>query len=139
LLEIEVLRTWMPPEETLQSVELKLEENLASSLFIDEAQREDARRDVVLRAIDAYWNAEHRHLWAERLFDTAFLLNADGRKDQANWALATAHALETQSSVATIPFCYAFFEQALRTDPKTGEVVSRESLVPVTASGLVLP
>jgi hypothetical protein len=110
LFELELLRGWLPPDDVVRSVELRLNEVETSALYIDESQKEDRRRAIFAEAASQYWTASRRGIWAERLFDTAYLLNRAGRTEQAEWARATASAFESDRPIEAIPFCIAYME-----------------------------
>jgi hypothetical protein len=139
LLLIDVLRSWAPPEETVRALALRMEEIEVSPLYLDEAQRSDFARLTIQRAVEAFWTPERRYLWAERLFDTAYLLHEVGRRSESNWALATARAMDSGTPVELIPFCFDFFERAIEVEMQTRSALSESATKQEPSSSLILP
>lgn len=113
LMASDAMRTWMPAEDALRPLALRIDEIGVSPLYLDDAQREAGVRQVMDDAVHAYWTAARRQLVAERLFDVAWLLHGAGRADEANIALASARWLGSDRPVEGVTFCYALFEKLL--------------------------
>ncbi len=135
LIAIREMRTWLPEEEPLQHLALKIEEIQVSALYLDEAQRQKGLRSAVDDAVRDYWTRERRRRAAERLFDLGYLLNGAKRLEHAALALACALDLDSDRPVESVTFCYALFERIL-------SAVGAKGAGPVektSPGGLILP
>jgi len=140
LLDLSEVAPWIPGEEELRALSLRLDEISVSPLYLDEAQREASGRSAVVDAIRAYWTAERRWRVAGRLFELAWLLRGAGRGDQARLAAATGAAMESDAPLESVPFCYALFEKVVRflrrdrrNREETGDATRR------SPGGIILP
>lgn len=132
---------WMPEEAAVQRAALRIGEALASPLYLSGSAGEMQRREAVSaalgRAIEAYFEPALRTLWAERLSETAFLLERTARPGVARVAAATALRLAGGAPVVELPFCTELF--ARRFPPRTSTTVSEPERPATSGSGLLLP
>lgn len=134
LVELEEFKGWLPAEAALRTLAVRLDEIAASSLYLDEAQREASREAALADAVQGYWSAARRTQAAERLFDAAWLLRETGFAEPARLALGAAAALDSDRPLEAVTFCRALFEKVvgqLRSESAVGRAPA--------ASGLVLP
>lgn len=113
LFALDELKTWMPPEEVLRPLALKLDEIGASPLYLDDSAREEAVSALFARATSDFWTADRRRLYAERLFDLAWLLHQASRHEASQLCAASALALESEQPIEDVRFGYALFEKLL--------------------------
>ncbi len=127
-------RVWMPEEEALRALSLKLEEVSQSSLYIDEKQREDQAARELETAVTAHFTPPRCALWSERLFELAEALQVTGRPEASERAAATARALGRGAASASIPFCRELFEKLIEKAPP-----SATPSPATTDGGLIVP
>ncbi len=139
MLEWPELRRWMPPNEVVQSLALRVDEISVSPLYIDDAQRDQTTMAAVRSAVAAFWTNEVRELWAERVFDLAHVLDKVSRGTERDMALATAQSLATDRPIDAIGFCAALFERVLAALAAQAEPEAPKPAETVTPSGLILP
>lgn len=103
--------TWAPPEEIRSRLRAQLDTVSSSALYIDERQREEAVQAARRAFVTEFWTVERRRLWAERLFDMAWLLAGAGESEQRDLALASAHRLEGDDPLEAVGFAWALFKR----------------------------
>lgn len=86
-----------------------LPEDVARSLPTDDPTEAD-------RAVDAWWTSQRRALWAERLFDMAWLLHGADRHAERDVALACARSLEQASPASEVGFARALWARQPKAD-----------------------
>jgi hypothetical protein len=115
--EPEVAR-WIPEEEAIQRIALRVDEALASPLYLSgpagAEQREEAVANAIARGTEAYFDAAGRERWAIRLRETAFLLEKTGRPEAARMAAAAGDRLAAGAPVAEVGFCGELFARLFR-------------------------
>jgi hypothetical protein len=111
------LASWIPPEDSLRSLDLELGQIATSRLVVEPRQRMEQVESALLREADRALTPAWRALLAERLHETALLLHAHGRTDEARLATAAA-ALTLDESVgaADNPFVRRLFEKVVAAD-----------------------
>lgn len=135
LFDLREVSGWRPPEETLAPLSRRLEEISVSPLYVDDRQRAESVERTLGDAAEQFWVPVQRGRYAERLYDTALLLDRAGRHDDARLAAATAAALESEAPAASIPFCRRLFDRRpLPGLEEPGMAAARES-----SGGLILP
>jgi len=109
------LRTWIPPEESLPALDLEIGNIVTSKLIVDPAQRREQLAAAVEKVATAALTPDYRKLIAARLYETALLLAARGKSDEARLA-TTAAALTLDESVgaADNPFVLRLFDKVVK-------------------------
>lgn len=109
------LRTWIPPEESLPALDLEVGNILTSKLIVDPAQRKEQLAAAVEKVATAALTPEYRALLAARLYETALLLAARDKRDEARLA-TTAAALTLDERVAALdnPFVIRLFDKVVK-------------------------
>jgi hypothetical protein len=138
LLKLKELITWIPPEGEHLGFDRQVEAVKGSSLYIDEAQRAAAIKDIVSSSAASFWTRPSRDTYARRLYDMAYLFHRARRGEDAALALATASALGGDIPLEGIPFAYALFERLLpkAAAPQAPPQVRQPSVSP---GGIILP
>ncbi|HEY3354516.1 MAG TPA: hypothetical protein VGQ83_14790 [Polyangia bacterium] len=138
LFELPELRGWIPDEDVVRAVALKLAEVDESRLLIDDKQKAAARRDVLEREIPAYWTAARREGFRERLLETAYLLHRAGRDADGLRLRAAADTLAPRAP-ETPPnaFMRRLFERVLPVEPPV-LAAGPAGPAPLTPSGLIV-
>ncbi len=114
LLELPELAGWFLDPPAVQSEALELLQAQESRLVVSEQIKEERRTALIDRTIEAHFDAEARRLWQRRLEEQAFVLDATGRREAAQQALAVALALaDPERPVRRIPFVRALVERSL--------------------------
>jgi hypothetical protein len=109
------LRTWIPPEDALPALDLEIGNIVTSKLIVDPAQRREQLAAAVDKIATAALTPDYRTLLATRLQETALLLAARGKGDEARLA-ATAAALTLDESVPASdnPFVIRLFDKVVK-------------------------
>jgi hypothetical protein len=109
------LRTWIPPEESLPALDLEVGNIVTSKLIVDPSQRQEQLARAVARIAGEALTPEYRARLAARLYETALLLYARGRRDDASLC-STAAALTLDPGVAAEdnPFVLALFAKVVK-------------------------
>jgi hypothetical protein len=112
------LRTWIPPEESLPALDLEIGNIVTSKLIVDPGQRREQLAAAVEKVAAAALTPAYRKLLAARLYETALLLAARGKSDEARLA-TTAAALTLDESVAAgdNPFVVRLFDKLVKAPP----------------------
>lgn len=106
---------WIPDEDTLEKLSEKVKEADESKVAVSESQKADLRLRAAREIAIAYFDDEKRTLWDRRLKETAYVLAATGRPDEAKLAWATAMAVGKKGSdVAKIPFATELVEKIVK-------------------------
>lgn len=106
---------WVPEEKALETLETKFKEADESKVAVTDAQRQDLKRKAAGDVMREYFDDAKRMLWADRLRETAYVLAATDRVDDAKLAWATGLALgKPGSDVSKIPFAVELFEKLVR-------------------------
>lgn len=103
--------SWAPPDSVRTPLRAVLDTIAKSTLYIDEQQRGTASLAARRDAIIGFWTTELRRVWAERLFDMAWLMAGAGDAQQRDLALASAHQLEGDAPLESVGFAWALFRR----------------------------
>jgi hypothetical protein len=139
LFALKDFRTWGPSDPQWTAFEAKVEEIFQSKLYIDETQKIGAIRELVSSSVASFWTRAQRDVFAERLFDMAWLFARSRREMDSALALSSAWALQEERVIESIPFAYAFFERLVK-QPEAG--TSRPEMPsgrPPEPSSLIVP
>jgi hypothetical protein len=117
--ELPEVRTWIPPEEVLPTLELEIGNVVTSKLIVDPAQRTEQLAAAVERVANGALTPEYRRRLATRLHETALLLASGGRVEEARLA-TTAAALTLDENVAAAdnPFLLRLYEKLVKAPPE---------------------
>lgn len=106
---------WIPDEETLEKLSEKVKEADESKVAVSESQKADLRLRAAREIAVSYFDDEKRQLWDRRLTETAYVLAATGRPEEAKLAWATAIVLGKKGSdVTKIPFATELVEKIVK-------------------------
>src|SRR5581483_3891114 len=113
--EIHEIGTWIPPEESLPALDLEVGNIATSKLVVGAAGRQEQLAAAVERIATTALVPAYRALLGERLYETALLLAARGRLDEARLA-STAAALTLDESVPASdnPFVLRLFMKVVK-------------------------
>jgi hypothetical protein len=113
--ELPELRTWIPPEESLPALDLEIGNIVTSKLIVDPAQRREQLAAAVDKIATAALTPAYRQLLGARLYETALILAARGKLDEARLA-TTAAALTLDERVAATdnPFVARLFDKVVK-------------------------
>jgi len=110
--------SWIPPQEFLQALVLKVQEAETSHVLVDEAQKVGRVREILLDAVDGYFTAGVRRAYARRLRGTAAIFEDTGRAAQAATARAAAAWLEDEkANLGGLGFARAFILRVFGAPP----------------------
>jgi hypothetical protein len=113
--ELAELRTWIPPEESLPALDLEIGNIQTSKLVVDPAQRREQLAAAVGRIANEALTPAYRKLVAERLRETAYLIAARGRRDDARLASTAAElVLDENVAAADNPFVLRLFDKVIK-------------------------
>jgi hypothetical protein len=109
------LRTWIPPEESLPALDLEVGNIVTSKLIVDPLQRKEQLAAAVEKVATAALTPSYRQLLGARLYETALLLAARGKLDEARLT-TTAAALTLDERVAATdnPFVIHLFDKVVK-------------------------
>jgi hypothetical protein len=127
--------SWIPDQDSVRSLALKLDEVATSSLYVNDDQRREQDQNELSRAVDAWVDPARRERYAGRLFELAEAFRAGKRAEAAERAAAAARALSRGEAANAIPFCRQLFEKLLKRPPKDKEAPG----TPSAPQGLVVP
>jgi len=113
---------WIPPEASLQALDLEMGQIATSRLVVDPQQRKAQLEAAISREADKALTVELRALLAERLRETALLLAGRGHGDEARLC-TTAAALTLDETVPASdnPFVLALWTKLIDPDRVVGE------------------
>jgi hypothetical protein len=114
LLGVKDLRSWGPPDAQWTAFETKVADIFRSQLYIDETQKLGAIRELVSSSVASFWTRAQRDVFAERLFDMAWLFGRTRKDTESALAVASARALLEDRPIESVPFAYAFFERLVK-------------------------
>lgn len=105
---------WMPDPEAIERLHGRLDEVGRSVLVVDEAQRRNQMEAALDLAVDGWFDATRRALWARRLFDMATLYASVRRALDADRCAATARgALDASIPASQLPLLRTVFTMAI--------------------------
>ncbi|HEX9103935.1 MAG TPA: hypothetical protein VF997_17110, partial [Polyangia bacterium] len=109
------LRTWIPPEESLPALDLEIGNIVTSKLIVDPEQRRQQLAAAVEKIATAALTPDYRRLLAARLSETALVLAARGKLDEARLATtAAALTLDERVAAADNPFVLRLFDKVVK-------------------------
>ncbi|MCA1663806.1 MAG: hypothetical protein LC659_05985, partial [Myxococcales bacterium] len=109
------LRTWIPPEESLPALDLEVGNILTSKLIVDPLQRKEQLAAAVEKVAAAALTPAYRQLLGARLYETALLLAARGKLDEARLTTtAAALTLDERVAAADNPFVVRLFDKVVK-------------------------
>ena len=115
---------WMPEESALEKLTERMKKADDSKVAVHEGQKQDIRMREARDAAKEYWTADRRKVWSGRLRETAYVLAATGRPEEAKLAWATAIELAKGADVEKLPFATELFEKIVAAggviDPHAG-------------------
>lgn len=112
---------WVPPQEFLQALLLKMQEVETSRLLVDEEQKLKRIDELMHDAIDGFFTADRRRAYARRLLGTAVMFEESGRPAQAAMARATAAWLdEAAAGLSGLDFARVFILRVFAAIPAEG-------------------
>jgi hypothetical protein len=113
--ELPTLRYWIPTPDALRESFARLEEIAQSTLFVDDAQRQQARKDELDKMISLAFDAAGRARWSRRLLDAAELFAAGGLPEDAAACATQAVTIRAEGfDPLSDPFSRHLVEKALR-------------------------
>jgi hypothetical protein len=129
------LAAWLPDQDFVRSVALRLEEVATSRIVIDDRQRQSQLASALDRAVGEYHTAERCRTARRLLLDTTHLLASVGRLEDAALVRAAADIYaQPPEKVAADPLPRLFLERVLAPRrPKPAEEAE-----PVTAEGVIV-
>jgi hypothetical protein len=105
---------WIPPRESLQKLDVEIGQIATSRLIVDEAQRRIQLEEAILREADRSLTPELRGVLADRLRETALLLHAHGKNEEARLATsAAAITLDASVPAERNPFVRRLYEKLI--------------------------
>ncbi len=134
LFDERALASFVPAEEALRELALKIEEVDVSPLALDERQKVERRRRLLDDAIEAYFTPERRARMARRLFELVDLWAEHGQPAPAARAAAAARQLVAKGPALGNPFARRMFERLVREPAPLPEPEAAKS-----PGGLILP
>lgn len=113
------LRTWIPPEESLPALDLEIGNIVTSKLIVDPQQRREQLAAAVEKVANAALTPELRRRLAARLYETALLLAARGKSDEARLcSAAAALTLDQRVAAGDNPFVLGLFDKVVKAPPE---------------------
>jgi hypothetical protein len=104
LIDLHEFRLWFPPID-VNEMKNRLMEIVDSPLLVDDRQRAEQIRHLLLKETEKIFTAEYRNLLAKRLLHQSRLLLRMGQEDFAKAALAASEALaDPDRPYQSIPF-----------------------------------
>ena len=113
--ELRELGTWIPPEESLPALDLEIGNIATSKLVVGAAGRQEQLAAAVERIATQTLTPEYRKLLGARLYETALILAARGKGDEAR-LVTTAAELTIDENVAASdnPFVLRLFDKVVK-------------------------
>lgn len=113
--------SWIPEENFLRTLALRIDEARTSPLYLPGPEGEVQRREAIWAAVDReadrYFNATRRTLFADRLLEAARLMEVDGRTESARRAAAASARLREGAPLQEIGFGLEFVRRLVRNHP----------------------
>jgi hypothetical protein len=94
LLKDELYMAWIIEEDRIGPYAEALRETQESKLFLNPSQKEARFQEIYLKAMSELFSEEWKRLYQRRLEETAYILNALGKEEEARIALSVAIELE---------------------------------------------
>jgi hypothetical protein len=109
------LRTWIPPEDALPALDLEVGNIVTSKLVVDPAGRQEQLLGAIGKVANASLTPDYRRLLAERLYETALVLAARGKAEEARLTTtAAAMTLDERVAAADNPFVLRLFDKVVK-------------------------
>ncbi len=106
--------TWIPPKESLETLDLEIGEITTSKLLVDPMARSEQLDRAIARAADQALTPAYREQLAERLRETALLVALRGRLDDARLLTSAAAMTENHDlESAANPFVRRLYEKLI--------------------------
>jgi hypothetical protein len=122
LVDLPLLRGWLPDEDLLRDVARQLDEVAVSPLYIDDRQRHEQMGRILSRAVEqSLEGPSRRPLLAGRLFAVADHLDRSGDAASARAAAAAARAVAAGAPAHAIPFARRLVDRAFPLAPPAPE------------------
>jgi len=114
------VKMWIPERDSLEALDVRIGEIATSTLVLDPGQRREQLAVAIEHAADQALTPEYRALLADRLYETALLVGAHGRVEDAR-LLTTVAALTLDPGVGAAgnPFVLRLYDKLI--DPKRVE------------------
>lgn len=114
LLHLPELASWFLDPGALESDALELLQARESRLVLSDQLKAEREAAIVERVVERVFTPDARRLWARRLAEMAWILDATGRPREARIAHATARALDdSERAPGRIPFARGLAERGL--------------------------
>jgi hypothetical protein len=105
---------WIPPRDSLQALDLEMGQIATSRLVVDPLQRKEQLEAAIVREAERAYTPEVRASLAERLLETALLMHAHGRTDDARLATAAAEmTLDPSVGAGDNPFVRRLYDKLI--------------------------
>jgi hypothetical protein len=136
LFELRELAAWLPEQDFLRSLALRLEEVATSRIVVDDQQRRAQLAAAIERAVAEYHTSDRCRVCRQLLLDTTHLLAAAGRRNDASRVRAAAEIYTRPvEQIATHPLPRFFLERVV--NPQTLE--PSPPAAAKSEAGLILP
>lgn len=114
ILDLKALSLWVPEQEFIQQVSLRVQEITTSRIIADDRQRHAQLTNLLDQTTEEYFTPQRMEACGRVLLDTAHLLLAGGRPEEAALVKAGATLFERpQDEVHTHPLPRLFIERVL--------------------------
>jgi hypothetical protein len=110
--ELPMLKSWLADEPVLRALAAKLDEIAASTVLVDERQREEAREAALSDALEGWLDALRRDRIRRRLLAVAVHLRGMGQEAHARAAAAASRALAGGTAARDVPVVRRMVERA---------------------------
>ena len=141
LFQLRELARWLPDQEFMQRLILRLQEVATSRVVLDERQRADQLKTSIERAVPEYYTPSRCVTCRRILLDTAHLLAVGNRTSDASLARAAADlfALPLEQLIAH-PFAQKFIDRILKPKESAPKEEDKKEIEETQlAGGLILP
>jgi hypothetical protein len=113
--ELHELGTWIPPEDSLPALDLEIGNIATSKLVVGAAGRQEQLAAAVERIAGTTLTPEYRKLLGTRLYETALLLAARGKLDEARLTTTAAElTLDDKVPAGDNPFVLRLFNKVVK-------------------------
>jgi hypothetical protein len=133
------LRTFVPPEQLLRELALKLDEIEVSPLLLDGRQKADRRQHVLDQAVESHFTPVRRARYARRLFELCDLWTAEEKPMPAARAAAVARHLVGAAPILEDPFARRMFQRIFAKPPAATQGSETPEPEKPVSGGLIVP
>jgi len=113
--ELQELGTWIPPEESLPALDLEIGNIATSKLVVGASGRQEQLAAAVERIAATTMTPEYRQLLGARLHETALLLAARGKPEEARLVSTAAElTLDERVPASDNPFVLRLFHKVVK-------------------------